>query len=427
MMCIDLKKSFIIVLTVWVVILVSQRNLDTAKFMLTGSEETYADVFEEYEAINMSDLNVHTEGHVHGNSYVSRDTYAGVVLEDMLMHSDSANPASIMEDFNRHIFNEGLLKNEAILDYNNLDEATQSLRTHLLQMNDELETYLEDVEIDASWFDKIAIGNEGLIVILEKYDYFPDHIAPLVVILPYEELGNSLLIAWDLENETAENGPEPHPIPELQMGERLDLDPQRPMIALTFDDGPGRYTPQILDLLEQHGARATFFVAGNLVEDRSDTVARAADAGHEILGHSWSHRDFTKLSDEDIRTEIFDTNAEIEAVTGSSSHMFRLPYGSSNKHVQDVVGDLGFVMIGWSLDSRDWYHKNADKVYEAIMKDANDGDIVLLHDIHASTAQVMERVIPDLVANGYQIVTISELLIYRNVSITPGEIITNGN
>jgi peptidoglycan/xylan/chitin deacetylase (PgdA/CDA1 family) len=218
----------------------------------------------------------------------------------------------------------------------------------------------------------------------------------------------------------------PEEIPKPTPTQPQELDISRPMVALTFDDGPSKYTDQILDLLEQHGGRATFMVLGSLIDDRRDTLTRMVDMGSEVIGHSWDHRNMTKLSKAEIRAEIIDTSAMISAVTGVSRPMFRPPYGSYNDAVKAVAAELGYSIIYWSVDTLDWKHRDPDWVYKAVMNDVEDGSIVLLHDIHPTTAEAMIRVIPRLIEAGYQLVTVSELLHHRHGELQPGRVYYSG-
>ena len=205
-----------------------------------------------------------------------------------------------------------------------------------------------------------------------------------------------------------------------------DIDPSKPMVALTFDDGPSRYTSHVLDILEKYNARATFCVIGNLVDARRDTVRRAYDLGCEIIGHSWDHRNLSKLSVEEIKTEINDTSAIIESVTGVSPRLFRPPYGAVSNTLKSVSAELGYAMINWNVDPMDWDTKNADKVYNAIMADTGNKAIVLSHDLYGSTADAMERVVPELISKGYQLVTVSELMYYSNKTLEAGVVYYSG-
>ena len=194
------------------------------------------------------------------------------------------------------------------------------------------------------------------------------------------------------------------------------------MVALTFDDGPSSQTARILDTLEKYGARATFFAVGNLVKSRSATVERAVSLGCEVAGHSWDHKNLAKLSAADIRKQLTDTSNTIESVTGVAMPFYRPPYGSVSDTLKSVSKELGFALINWSVDPMDWDTRNADKTYNAIMKDTKNGSIVLSHDLYSATADAMVRVIPALIEKGYQLVTVSELLYYKHGTIEAGKV-----
>lgn len=182
------------------------------------------------------------------------------------------------------------------------------------------------------------------------------------------------------------------------------------MLALTFDDGPSQYTEQILDLLTQNGGTATFFVVGYKIAAYQQTIQNVAAQGSEVAGHSWNHPQFTKVSNERIKQELDLTNIAIFNLTNIYPQICRVPYGAINDNVKNISKELGLSIIQWNIDPRDWNTKNADVVYDNIMSSAKDGGIVVLHDVHESTFEAMKKVIPELVANGYKLVTVSELL-----------------
>ena len=230
-----------------------------------------------------------------------------------------------------------------------------------------------------------------------------------------------LLFARELEPEAP---PEPEPPEEIPQPEPEPALP-RVMVALTFDDGPSPYTNQILDLLEQHDARATFFVLGYRIQGGRNTLIRAADMGSEVAGHSWNHARLANLSDADIAEQILSTSRAIELVTGTRVNIYRPPFGQTNERVRRVSAELGYAIINWTVDPLDWRYRDADVLYEHIKNYVSDGDIILLHDIYASTVGAVERAIPWLIAQGYELVTVSELLAYRYGEIEPGRIYGN--
>ena len=188
--------------------------------------------------------------------------------------------------------------------------------------------------------------------------------------------------------------------------------PNRPMLALTFDDGPSGKTPRLLDILDAHGARATFFVVGNMIGGREEVLREMCAAGHEVGGHSWNHADLSELDFDAVYSQLSRTKNSIDAATGGNSCLMRPPYGASNGTVSSAAGALGLSVTFWNIDTLDWMYLDADKVYDVIMDEAKNGRIVLCHDLYESTVDAMERVIPALLKQGYQLITVSELRSY---------------
>jgi len=203
----------------------------------------------------------------------------------------------------------------------------------------------------------------------------------------------------------------------------IPINPRPPMVALTFDDGPSPNTSRILDVLERYDARATFFVLGYRSARHRNIVERAANIGSEIASHTWTHDNMAHLSAARIRESIESTSALIESITGvPSPHFFRPPFGSTNDTVRYVSAQMGYTITNWTLDTWDWRNRNPDIIYEAIMNEVEDGSVILLHDIHLTTAQAMEFVIPSLIAQGFELVTLSELLMFFYGELVPGKI-----
>lgn len=195
----------------------------------------------------------------------------------------------------------------------------------------------------------------------------------------------------------------------------------RPMLALTFDDGPGEYTDRLLDCLEENGAHATFFMLGQLVtpddfHDYTKTIQRMKEIGCELGNHSWDHTELTTLGPEGVAAQFNNTdNALIEAC-GQPSTVIRPPYGSYN---DDTLSAGGKPFILWCIDSLDWSYMDAELDYQEIMvkTDLADGSIILMHDIHEPSVECAVRIIPELIERGYKLVTISEMAEAKNVSL----------
>ena len=196
------------------------------------------------------------------------------------------------------------------------------------------------------------------------------------------------------------------------------IDPSKPMVALTFDDGPSQYTTGILDALEKYKSRATFFQVGYRVNQYRDIVLRIDQLGCEIGNHSYDHALLGSASASKIRKEISVTDARIKAITGKKTVLLRPPYGSIGSSLKQNAGKP---MILWSIDTLDWKSQNADKVYQHVMKNVSDGDIILMHDLYSSSRYAAKRIIQELKKRGYQLVTVSELAQYRKVKLLAGE------
>jgi len=209
---------------------------------------------------------------------------------------------------------------------------------------------------------------------------------------------------------------------------RCDHCPSKPMAALTFDDGPSVHTVRILDTLEKYCVPATFFVVGNRVEEGSGIIKRAFDMGNEIGNHSWTHPNLTlnSLTPDEIKKELNDTSSALQSVTGVYPKVFRPPYGAVNETLKSICTELNLPIINWSIDSFDWECKNADIIYKNIFNKLHNHAIILSHDFYDSTADAMERVIPELISREYQLVTVSELMQHSGVILEAGVVYNNG-
>lgn len=198
------------------------------------------------------------------------------------------------------------------------------------------------------------------------------------------------------------------------------IDPDKPMIALTFDDGPSRlYTSIILEVLKRNDAVATFFVVGTQAEKNKDILERIISYGNEIGNHSYSHKDLTDLSDEALSKELDSTDKIVNEATGYTPTLLRPPHGFQNEELNKKIYKP---IILWSLDTRDWESRDHDMVSENILTNVKDGDIVLMHDIYESTSDAVQIVVPELKERGYQFVTVSELFRYRNNELNEGNV-----
>lgn len=194
------------------------------------------------------------------------------------------------------------------------------------------------------------------------------------------------------------------------------IDPAKPMVAVTFDDGPkASTTGRILDTLQFYNARATFFVLGSLAEKNTDILCKMRDIGCQIGNHTYDHPKLTNLSSQNIASQISRTSQIVANATGVTPALVRPPYGSYNKTVSSAAGAP---LILWSIDTLDWKSRNAASVTNEVLSKVRDGDIILMHDIYTSTADAADAIIPALIQRGFQLVTVSELAYYKNKALS---------
>ena len=193
---------------------------------------------------------------------------------------------------------------------------------------------------------------------------------------------------------------------------------KRPMIALTFDDGPGEYTETLLDTVEKYNIHVTFFMLGQNVEGRESTVQRMVQLGCEIGNHTWDHPSQTlpNMDLDSVVQEFQKTDDELVKACGQAATVCRAPYGAITEEQMAAVGKPFFM---WSTDSLDWKLMDADADYNEIMNsDLSDGSIILMHDIHEPSVKcATEKLIPELVNEGYKLVTVSELAAAKDVTL----------
>lgn len=207
---------------------------------------------------------------------------------------------------------------------------------------------------------------------------------------------------------------------------RNDLDNNKPMVALTFDDGPyTEVTNQLVKSLAKNDGRATFFVVGNRVEkykDYAKAMKNAYKHGNQIATHTYAHSDLSKMSKAQIKKEMSLAVQTIRQVIGQEPTMLRPPYGNTNERMRKNVH---LPMIYWSVDTQDWSSRNTEKVLERC-RYIQDGDIVLMHDLYPTTAEAVKKLIPRLKKKGFQLVTVEELFYYKGIQAEEGKSYYNG-
>lgn len=245
-------------------------------------------------------------------------------------------------------------------------------------------------------YTRFALTEAGVLFYFDRYDLFPGSYGAVTLTIPYEKMRAAL------------------PAPQTEEA-ALDptIDPTQKLVALTFDDGPNpTHTNAILDTLEQYGAKATFFDLGSLVEKYPDVVRREEALGCETASHSYAHKNFNKLSNAEIKTDMQQTEAAFQKALGHSPSLFRPPYGACDTRVAQQI-DLPICL--WSVDTLDWKSRDAAEILKVIRAEGDlDGKVILMHGIYGATAEAVAQLVPQLQAEGYQLVTVSELIAARH-------------
>lgn len=186
-----------------------------------------------------------------------------------------------------------------------------------------------------------------------------------------------------------------------------------PKVALTFDDGPHPCTTlKILSILQQKQVKATFFVLGEKAESYPKLIEQINKDGHELSNHGYSHAYFSNLSEAKLKQEILATEKLIANISGKKPVLLRPPGNYYNSRSVAVANELGYIFVLWSIDTRDWSNVSVNDILHEVEK-ARPGDIILLHDgrVRSKTVEALPIIIDTLQSKGYQLVTLSDLLL----------------
>ncbi len=183
---------------------------------------------------------------------------------------------------------------------------------------------------------------------------------------------------------------------------------ENPKIAITFDDGPSIYTEELLDGLKERGVKSTFFLIGENAVSYPEVVKREGEEGHLVGNHTYNHVELTKISDEKAREEIERTNQVLKELLGRETDYVRPPFGRWKKNLEQ---EMDVLPVMWSVDPLDWTTENVDEIVRKVVTEAKENDIILLHDCYKSSVQAALRIIDILQKEGFEFVTVDELLL----------------
>lgn len=189
------------------------------------------------------------------------------------------------------------------------------------------------------------------------------------------------------------------------------------MVALTFDDGPSEYSLEILDCLLENNSKATFFELGNRMKNNKEITKKLYNSGMEIESHTYSHKYLTRIDKSEVLNEINSVSILFNEITNDNIKLLRAPYGSVNSNVRELSP---FPIILWNIDTKDWLYKDPSKSSPIVLDHVSDGDIVLMHDVHKPTIELVKIIVPELKTRGFELVTVSELAEYKNIKLENG-------
>lgn len=286
--------------------------------------------------------------------------------------------------------------------------------------NKNIDEYIDNyLEKEISSF-KYKVNNYGYMYL--DYDYKVNNNNIEVIFYKYFNIDNKVninSIGLNLNNNKLDIKTVNTINTDLDISQSNNIDINKKMVAITFDDGPNYNTSKILEIFKKYNVRATFFVLGSKIEGNEKILKLMNEYNMEIGNHTYSHKLLTKMDNEHIIKEVKDTNELIYNVVGKYPRLVRPSYGSFNKKIKE---NIGMPIIIWNIDTLDWKNHNSNKIVSRIMNEIDDGDIILMHDIYSATVNAVDIVVPKLINEGYQIVGVSELFYYKNIKLKNGNV-----
>ena len=346
-----------------------------------------------YEEKIVGELNISFEMYEHDENYFS-----------FLLHKKRSIPGKApTQSYSTFVMdnkNGALIGIDTLLNHNEESLGTLSSQIQALLTNEEKFSHINQAEIMqqtlADWknFEHFIIHDKHINF------YFNNLVA--------EKLYEPLYISFDLSTINALLNEQF----QIQMVNEETIDnsvhTEKKLVALTFDDGPHPdVTPLIVSLLEKYNAKATFFMLGSRVHYYPEIARYVYENGHEIGNHTWNHPILTNMTEAQIIKEYSMTEQAIIQAIGAPSTIFRPPYGASNKLVKSAITSPHF---NWTVDTQDWKHRSAEKLLPTVQQAVHPNAIILMHDIHLSTAHGLEAVLQYLQQEGYEFVTISQMM-----------------
>lgn len=359
-------------------------------------ETTYEQFKKQYETISnieeQSELNIDYTYKTISNRYIS------ITLNVFINSSTLANPNHYMKSYFFDIQkNDFLTIHDVILDVD-FSNFLGILKTKIIQKYKDclLLDEFKSIITEQYNYPLFTIDHKKITVYFNPTTITSSYCGIISVDIPLNQFNHQLSITTE---EQMKSVTDYIPISKV-------IDPNQKVVALTFDDGPSKYTNEILDILAENEAYATFFVIGNKVEIYKNTMIKMIQNGNEIGNHSYNHKWLTKLTDDELKEQIEKTQDVIRSTTGYIPTLIRPTYGSISAKLRR---ELPLDIVMWTVDTSDWKYKSVDRIVKEATKNIKDLDIILMHDTHERTVLALKKIIPILKEQGFEFVTVSDL------------------
>ncbi|MEG2321956.1 MAG: polysaccharide deacetylase family protein [Bacilli bacterium] len=346
---------------------------------------------EEYEDINTST----SELNIDYQYWTVSKRYINIILHIFIDKSDLAHPINEIKTFVYDKKENQLITLKDIINKNTLNELIPYLKESIIKKYKDCflaESLTSEIIPDFNNYEYFTIDSDNLVLYFEPYKITSGNCNVISIDIPLKKIG------LEFEKEAFNE--------EYVINNVKTIDPYKKVIAITFDDGPSKYTKDIVELFKHYKGNATFFVLGNKVKIYDETLKKAISLGNEIGNHSYNHKWLTRLDVDEFKLQIDKTQNIIKQTTGYQARLLRPTYGSVNKKIRNNT-DLKIIL--WDVDSNDWKIKDSKKIAKRVLNDADDMDIILFHDTYERTYKALKIVLPKLIENGYQLVTVSQL------------------
>ena len=349
-------------------------------------EVIYNDFKDEYESF--SNLTDKSELNIDYTYNILNDTYITIILNIYINSSKLSDKINYIKTYNYDINKKSMISLSDILSEDKFKTVNSLTKSYIIKH------YKNFIDINTlnniqNQYANFSFDEEYLYIYFNPNSNYNDI---MEVMIPLKNLNIKLSKKKNLNKAS---------IPANKI-----VDVNKKVVALTFDDGPSKYTDDLINILKENDVVGTFFILGNKVEIYSDTLIKAINNGNEIGNHSYNHKWLTKVDNNELQDQINKTQNIIFKNLNYMPTNFRPTYGSINNNMRNNI-NLNIVL--WNVDTMDWKYKSVYKIVSRATKNTKDLDIILMHDTKKRTVDAVKKIIPILKEKGFEFVTVSEL------------------